>query len=77
MNHEQYKRICLAIKNDVDFEEFSILCSPRKLTQDYVKTIWDMYCEKPLEFVLYHDVGKDVFEYLRIKDEIIKQVYQP
>lgn len=77
MNHERYKEICLAIKNDIDLQEFSILCSIRKYTDEYTERVWKMYCEKPLEFVLYHDVGKDVFEYLRLKEEIIKTAYQP
>ena len=77
MNHEEYKRICLAIKNDVEFQEFEVLCSARKYSDDYVGKIWKMYCDKPLEFVLYHDVGRDVFEYLRVKEEIIRQFYLP
>jgi hypothetical protein len=77
MNHEGYKRICLAIKNDVEFEEFCALCTPRNYSDDHVDRIWKMYCDKPLEFVLYHDVGRDIFEYLRVKEEIIRQFYLP
>lgn len=77
MNHEQYKKICLSIKNDIDFEEFSVLGAARNYSEDYLNSRWKMYCEKPLEFVLYHDLGRDIFDYLRVKEEIIRQVYLP
>lgn len=77
MNHEQYKEMCLAIKNDVSFDEFASICSFRNYTKGYVLRIWQMYSRKPLDFVLYHHVGRDVFEYLRLKQNIIDRIYQP
>lgn len=77
MNHQQYKNICLAIKNDVDFLEFQTLCLPYNYSSEYIESIWMHYMNKPLEFVLYHDFGKEIFDYLNSKENLIKQVYQP
>lgn len=75
IKHYQYKEICLAIKNDLDFEEFSILCSSRNYSDDYTKSIWNKFSEKPLEFVLYHDLGRDVFDYISFKLKITNSAH--
>lgn len=75
MNHQQYKNICLAIKNDIDFEEFQILCLPYNYSNQYIESIWRHYNNKPLDFVLYHDLGKEIFDYIIYKEALIKQSY--
>jgi len=75
MTHEQYKNICLALKNDLSFEEFSILGGFLNYTDDYIKNIWEYYCSKPLEFVLYHDLGREIFNYLKSQKELIGHPY--
>lgn len=72
MKHEQYKNICLSIKNDICFEEFKILCTSFNYTDDYVESIWNHFCSKPLEFVLYHDLGKEIFNYIKYQKELMK-----
>jgi hypothetical protein len=73
MTHNQYKEICLSIKNDISFDEFKILCSSFEYTDNYIESIWNHFSNKPLEFVLYHDLGKEIFEYIRISKYIIKE----
>lgn len=77
IRHEQYVKISLAIKNDIDFDEFMTLCGSRNYTDDYVKGIWKMYSEKPLEFVLYHDMGKEIFDYLQMSEMARKYLHLP
>ncbi len=77
MTHNQYKDICLSIKNDISFEEFRILCSSFYYTDNYIESIWNHFSSKPLEFVLYHDLGKEIFNYIKSQKELIKQSYLP
>lgn len=77
INHYQYKEICLAIKNDLNFEEFQILCGSWSYSEDYINKIWRHFSDKPLDFVLYHDLGRDIFEYLYFKLKIAEEVQQP
>lgn len=74
MKHHQYKEICLGIKNDLDYEEFLILSSNRQYSTSYTESIWRHYSEKPLEFVLYHDLGKDIFEFIKWKLQFQQQI---
>jgi hypothetical protein len=71
MKYEEYKDICLSLKNDLSFEEFSILGSFLNYTDDYIEKTWEYYCSKPLEFVLYHNLGKEIFNYLKSQKELI------
>jgi hypothetical protein len=73
MTHKQYVNICLSIKNDICFEEFKELCNSFEYTDDYILNIWNRFCNKPLEFVLYHDLGKEIFNYLKLTNEIISK----
>lgn len=71
MTYDQYKELCLSIKNDISFEEFRILCTHFNYTDDYIENIWVHFCSKPLEFVMYHDLGKEVFNYLKSQKTIM------
>jgi len=71
MTHKQYVDICLSIKNDICYEEFHELCNSFEYTEEYILSIWNHYCNKPLEFVLYHDLGKEIFNYIKLSKEII------
>lgn len=77
MNHTQYKEICLSIKNDISFDEFKILANSFTYSNDYINSIWNHYCNKPLEFVLYHDLGREIFNYIKSQKELIKTVHLP
>lgn len=77
MKYQCFKEMCLALKNDVDFEEFKILCSNRNYSEAYLKSIWEIYCQKPLEFVLYHEAGREIFNFVKHKEEVSKQTHLP
>ena len=77
ISHEKYVKISLSIKNDIDFDEFKTLCMSRTYTQDYIDSIWKIYSEKPLEFVLYHDMGREIFDYLQTSEIARKYLYLP
>lgn len=77
LTYQDYKDICLSIKYDLSFEEFNILCQPYDYSNDYVQSIWDLYKKKPLEFVLYHEFGKDLFNFLIISKKLIQMTYLP
>lgn len=76
MNYRHFKDFCLALKYDIDFDEFKTLASNR-YTEQYLKSIWDIYCLKPLEFVLYHDFGKEIFNFIKHKESISEHTFQP
>jgi hypothetical protein len=72
MTYKELKEISLSIINDISFEEFQILCSSFEYTEDYVLKIWQQYSNKPLEFVISHDTGEEIFNYLNTSKEVIK-----
>lgn len=75
MNHQQYKNICLAIKNDIELDKFQTLCIPYNYSPQYIESIWQHYTRKPLEFVLYHEIGKEIYNYIIYKESLLKQSY--
>lgn len=77
MTHKEYKDICLSIKNDLSFEEFKILSSTYNYSNEYIESIWNLYKNKPLEFVLYHELGKELFSFLTNSKKMIQMSYLP
>jgi hypothetical protein len=72
MIHEEFKDISLSLINDISFEEFQILCSSFNYSEEYILTIWKQYSSKPLDFVVFHDVGKEIFNYIKISKDIVR-----
>ena len=77
MTFEEYRDISLSIKNDIDFELFFSLCSGKNYTSEYIERIWKIFCDRPFEFILYHDIGKDLFNYLKAGKYLVGQFYLP
>ena len=72
MTYKDLREISLSIINDISFEDFRILCSSFMYSEEYVLKIWKQYSNNPLEFVIFHDVGKEIFNYIKLSKEIIK-----
>lgn len=72
MTYKELREISLSIINDISFEEFQILCSSFMYSEEYVLKIWNQYLNNPLEFVVFHDVGKEIFNYIKLSKEIVK-----
>lgn len=70
--YKNFRDISLSIINDISFEEFQILCSSFNYNDDYVLKIWKQYSDNPLEFVILHDVGEEIFNYIKLSKEISK-----
>lgn len=77
LTHEDYKDICLSIKNDLTLEEFKILCCSYNYSDQYIDNIWNLYKAKPLEFVLYHELGKEIFDFLTNSKRLIQMSHLP
>lgn len=72
MTYKDFREISLSIINDISFEDFQILCSSFMYSEEYILKIWDQYSKNPLEFVVFHDVGKEIFNFIKLSKEIIK-----
>jgi len=72
MIYEEFKDISLSLINDISFEDFQILCSSFNYSEEYILTIWKQYSNKPLDFVVFHDVGKEIFNYIKISKYIVR-----
>lgn len=77
MKHDDFKELCLSIKNDISFNDFRTLSSSYNYTDHYLDSIWEIYSSKPLEFVLYHDLGKEIYNYIKCQKEITGLNYLP
>lgn len=72
MNFEEFKNICFRIKNDISYHDFISLCESHNYTDEYIENIWEFFCSKPIDFLIYHDVGKEIYSYVYLTNQIIK-----
>ena len=72
MTYKDFRELSLFIINDISFEDFQILCSSFMYSEEYILKIWDQYSKNPLEFVVFHDVGKEIFNFIKLPKEIIE-----